>query len=120
VCTRAMSIGARHVLRLVTHLPRAQQKIPCIDDYGSCSYDLCDGVINIFGPVCDKWFTDHNIPCHCPFLIQVCCVRLYLSVYVSIRLCTFVSLDRLYCAISVSSKALYACLFKRISVSLSS
>lgn len=87
-------------------LHRAQQKIPCIDDYGSCSYDLCDGVINIFGPVCDKWFTDHNIPCHCPFLIQVCrlrvCRTLFVCVFIRMRMCF--SLDRLYHAITVGTR----------------
>jgi len=46
------------------------QKIPCINGYGSCSVDLCEGCNSIFGPVCDKWFQDNNLPCHCPFLAQ--------------------------------------------------
>ena len=35
----------------------------------------CQGCENIFGPVCDAWFIDHNIPCHCPFLSQVRLLR---------------------------------------------
>ncbi|EKX44284.1 hypothetical protein GUITHDRAFT_153012 [Guillardia theta CCMP2712] len=42
------------------------EKIPCIEGYGSCVYDLCSTLQNVFG-VCDVWFTEHGLPCECPF-----------------------------------------------------
>lgn len=43
------------------------EKIPCIEDYGSCSYELCSSVEHIFGSDCDPWFERNGVSCHCPF-----------------------------------------------------
>ncbi|KAJ1472001.1 hypothetical protein T484DRAFT_1842034 [Baffinella frigidus] len=45
----------------------ADETIPCISDYGSCTYDLCSCIDHVFGETCDPWFAAHGLDCHCPF-----------------------------------------------------
>lgn len=47
------------------------EKIPCLEQYGSCNFpDLC-GAMERLMPTCNDWFVNHKISCHCPIAAQI-------------------------------------------------
>ncbi|XP_069510105.1 ganglioside GM2 activator [Ambystoma mexicanum] len=44
-------------------------KVPCVDNLGSCTYDVCDTLDKLFpvGQQCPEPLHTYGIPCHCPF-----------------------------------------------------
>lgn len=43
--------------------------VPCVDNIGSCSYDVCECLDNLIPPgePCPEPLASLGIPCHCPF-----------------------------------------------------
>lgn len=44
-------------------------KIPCLNNIGSCTYDACETLEQLFpvGQTCPEPLHTYGIPCHCPF-----------------------------------------------------
>eukprot|EP00291_Cryptomonas_curvata_P014356 CAMPEP_0172183934 /NCGR_PEP_ID=MMETSP1050-20130122/19283_1 /TAXON_ID=233186 /ORGANISM="Cryptomonas curvata, Strain CCAP979/52" /LENGTH=205 /DNA_ID=CAMNT_0012857651 /DNA_START=9 /DNA_END=626 /DNA_ORIENTATION=+ len=68
----AVDLGSSVDLIIKKRIPytATYERVPCVDQWGSCSYpDLC-AQLKFHMPVCNDWFERHGLSCHCPFAPQ--------------------------------------------------